>query len=117
LEYAQVTSVSKRLKQLQKRLKIPIIELSQLSRECEKRKGDERCPQLSDFRSSGQLEQDASVVIGLYRPDYYGQKEQDSGEFYQDTNELWLDVLKARDGRTVTIKTACDIKTCRIFYN
>jgi len=66
-----ISSISIKLKKLQKRLGIPIILLSQLSRKCEERSGDERRPRIADIRESGQLEQDASTVIGLYREDYY----------------------------------------------
>lgn len=68
----EVSQAAREFKIIAKTLDIPVILLSQLSRECEKR-GDKR-PLLSDLRESGAIEQDADIVIFLYRPDYYGLK-------------------------------------------
>jgi replicative DNA helicase len=67
----EISLISRTLKGIAKELDITIICLSQLSREVEKRGGLKR-PQLSDLRESGSIEQDADMVLFLYRPEYYG---------------------------------------------
>ena len=95
-----IGEISRGLKGLAKELNVPVIALAQLSRETEKRGGARR-PQLSDLRESGSIEQDADVVAGLYRPEYYGITEDKNGQPLNGLSELIF--LKHRNGPTVTI--------------
>ncbi len=91
----EIASISRSLKNIAKELSIPIIALSQLSRAVEVRGGDKR-PQLSDLRESGSIEQDADLVMFLYRPEYYGLTEDGEGNSVAGTAEVII--AKHRNG-------------------
>jgi replicative DNA helicase len=92
----ELSAISRTLKQVAKECNIPIVVLSQLSRQVESRQ-DKR-PMLSDLRESGSLEQDADVVVFLYRPEYYGITEADDGSSTEGLAEFI--VAKQRNGGT-----------------
>ena len=85
----EISDISRGLKELARELHVPIIALSQLSRSVEAR--PDKRPILSDLRDSGAIEQDADVVMMLYRDDYYN-------EDSEAQNELEINVIKHRNG-------------------
>lgn len=91
----EISIISRSLKVLAKELQIPVIALSQLSRAVETRGGDKR-PQLSDLRESGAIEQDADMVMFIYRPEYYQITEDESGNSLKGIGEII--VAKHRNG-------------------
>jgi replicative DNA helicase len=93
----ELASVSRGLKGLAKELNVPVVVLSQLSRAPEARPG--RRPQLSDLRESGALEQDADVVVMIYREDMYEATEENQGV-------AELIIAKQRNGPTGSVKLA-----------
>ena len=98
----EISKISRDLKGLAKELGIPIIALSQLSREVEKRKEGNKMPQLSDLRESGAIEQDADMVMFLYRPEYYDITTNEMGD--SNRGETHVRIAKHRNGSLETIK-------------
>jgi len=96
----EISSISRGLKALAKELEVPVVALSQLSRNVETRGGEKR-PILSDLRESGAIEQDADNVIFLYRPEYYGIKSDDMGNDL--TGRVEYNISKHRHGQLATI--------------
>ena len=97
----EISSISRSIKGIAKELDVPIIALSQLSRNVETRGGDKR-PLLSDLRESGAIEQDADIVAFIYRAEYYGITEHPDGIDTAGLGELIL--AKHRHGALDTIK-------------
>ena len=98
----EISQISRALKGLAKELQVPIIALSQLSRAVESRKDGEKIPQLSDLRESGAIEQDADMVMFLYRPEYYGITANEMGE--SNKGETHVKIAKHRNGSLDTVK-------------
>ncbi len=97
----EIASISRALKGIAKELAVPVLALSQLSRGVETRGGDKR-PQLSDLRESGSIEQDADIVMFLYRPEYYKITVDEEGMPTQGMGEVII--AKHRNGSTGTVK-------------
>ncbi|HOA39699.1 MAG TPA: replicative DNA helicase, partial [Flavihumibacter sp.] len=98
----EISQISRSLKQLAKELEVPIIALSQLSRAVETRKEGNKMPQLSDLRESGAIEQDADMVMFIYRPEYYDVNANENGE--STKGETHVRIAKHRNGSLETIK-------------
>lgn len=96
----EISNISRSIKSLAKELEIPIIAISQLSRAVETRGGSKR-PILSDLRESGAIEQDADMVIFIYRPEYYQITEDEHGNPTEGLAQVII--AKHRNGATETV--------------
>lgn len=117
----EITEITTGLKALAKELAVPIIALSQLSRQVESR--DDKRPQLSDLRESGSIEQDADVVMFIYRDEYYLQSrmpKEGTEDFFKWQTEMdrvtgkaEVIIGKQRHGPTGTVQLAFDASVTR----
>ena len=102
----EISSISRNLKALAKELNVPIIALSQLNRAVETRK-ESKIPVLADLRESGAIEQDADMVMFIYRPDYYEVNTNEQGEDTRGLTEI--KIAKHRNGSLDTIQLRANL--------
>ena len=105
-----VSDISRQLKSLARELDIPVISISQLSRRVEQR--EDKRPQMSDIRESGAIEQDADIIMFLYREDYY--KHGDDSLINQEMSDLEVIISKHRNGPTGIVKLRLSLKYGKI---
>ena len=104
----EVSEISRNLKALARELEVPVIALSQLSRNVESR--EDKRPQLSDLRESGAIEQDADIVMLLFRKSYYSEEAKEEAE-KTGSEELEINVAKHRNGATRRVYLAFEPTT------
>ena len=97
----EISTISRSIKGIAKELNVPVIALSQLSRQVETRGGDKR-PILSDLRESGAIEQDADIVSFIHRPEYYQQNEDNDGTDLKGKG--FIIIAKHRNGALGDVK-------------
>ena len=102
----EVSEITRNLKLMAKDLEVPVIVLAQLARGTEAR-GKSHRPQLSDLRESGSIEQDADIVLMLYREDYYSDGTNDGvSEMEKEVDKVEIIVAKNRHGPTDNVELA-----------
>ncbi|PNR97288.1 replicative DNA helicase [Petrotoga olearia] len=110
----EITEISRSLKLLARELNITVVALSQLSRAVEQR--EDKRPRLSDLRESGAIEQDADLVMFLYRDSYYKRKKDEPGkDSLNDEHEAELILGKQRNGPVGTIKLTFNPKLATFY--
>jgi replicative DNA helicase len=111
----EISSISRGLKQMAKELKLPVVALSQLNRAVETRSTKDKRPQLSDLRESGAIEQDADVILFVYRPEYYI-SDKTSADAHKLAGYAEIIFAKQRNGPTGRVPVTF-VESCARFEN